>query len=305
MRLLVGAVGLTVVVGALWWLLFGLRPYAVTAAHMQARYALPPGVTVQADVQPWSDGRRHGLALRFRSFDGSEVTGRLLYPADPAQARAPYPLLLGLHAMGRSHARWWEAVHKDKPTLEHTHLITEMALQQGYAVLALDARLHGDRKIAAQGLRKLMVDMHLWGRRDPYERMVVDTVRDYRLLLDWVATQPQLDLGAVRAAGYSMGAQMALLLGGMDARIAAVLAIVPPHLDDKVAMAAPRNALPGLAGKTVWLVSAEADEHASVAQNEALFGALPGPDKRHLRFAGGHLLPAGYVEPLLPWFKRR
>lgn len=36
--------------------------------------------------------------------------------------------------------------------------------------------------------------------------MIVDTVRDCRLLLDWVETQPQLDSRNIRVAGYSMGA---------------------------------------------------------------------------------------------------
>lgn len=127
-------------------------------------------------------------------------------------------------------------------------------------------------------------------------------MRDYRLLLDWVQTQPQLDSSVVRVAGYSMGAQMALLLGGMDERVGAVLAVVPPHVDDKIAVAAPRNAVSGLAGKKVWLLSADDDAYASQAQNLALFEALPTADKRHLRFAGGHLLPAEYAEFLDDWF---
>lgn len=96
---------------------------------------------------------------------------------------------------------------------------------------------------------------------------------------------------------------MALLLGGMDARVGAVLAIVPPHLDDKVAIVAPRNAVSGLADKKVWLLSADDDEYASRAQSLALFEALPTADKRHIRFDGGHLLPAGYPEALDDWFR--
>jgi len=33
-----------------------------------------------------------------------------------------------------------------------------------------------------------------------------------------------------------------------------------------------------------------------------LFEALPATDKRHIRFAGGHLLPAEYPQALDDWF---
>ena len=106
----------------------------------------------------------------------------------------------------------------------------------------------------------------------------------------------------VKVSGYSMGGQMALILASQEPRITAVAAIVPPYLDDKVAAVSPLRFMPGLAGKKLWLLSADADEHASAEQNQALFDALPGSDKKHLRFPGGHLLPAGYAASLAPWF---
>ena len=179
-----------------------------------------------------------------------------------------------------------------RPIHEQTHRITEQALAQGYAVLALNARRHGERKDPAQDLRRLIRDLHLWGAREPYERMIGDTVRDYRHALD--ARQ-------VAVVGYSMGAQMALLLGGVDARVQRVDALVPPHLDERVAAVAPRSLRPGLAGKQVWLFSASDDEYASPAQSQAQFEAIPSAAKQHVRFEGGHLLPAPYVERLQPW----
>lgn len=303
MSVLLGAAAL---LGALWWAIFGLKPYAMDMAQMQSRYALPQSAAAPAQAAPvmqrspvegqWAED------LRFRSFDGSEVYGRIRYPSDPAQAKQPFPVLLALQAMGRTQKRWWQAEFKGRPTIESTHLLTELALRQGYAVIALDARLHGERKVPGLLPTEMMEDLHWWGQREPYERMVVDSVRDWRLLLDWVQQQPQLDAGRVQAAGYSMGAQMALLLGGLDARVHAVAAIVPPHLDNKVAAVAPINAVAGLAGKKVWLITADDDDHASPAQNAALFAAIPAVDKQHQRWPGGHLLPPTYVPQLRAWF---
>jgi hypothetical protein len=77
--------------------------------------------------------------------------------------------------------------------------------------------------------------------------------------------------------------------------------MVPPGLGNSVAVVAPLNVAPQLSASRVWLLTADDDDHASVAENAALFEALPGAGKQHLRFAGGHLLPADYVERLLPW----
>ncbi|MEO6278843.1 alpha/beta fold hydrolase [Roseateles sp.] len=293
--------GLAAAAGAVWWAAFGLRPYDLSPTELQSRHALAPvaGLEVRLDPLEDIDGGHRAQTLRFISFDGREATGRIVYPRG---ATGPVPVLLGLHGMGRNHHRWWQAEFKERPTIEQTQRITALALSRGYAVLALDAREHGDRKNPDHTVRHIMRDLHLWGRREAYERMVVDTVKDYRVLLDWAVRQPTIDARHIRAAGYSMGAQMALLLGGLDTRIEAVAAIVPPYVDDKLAAVSPQRLLAGLAGKTVWLLSADDDEHASAAQNQALFDALPGTSKQHLRFPGGHVLPEGYVERLRPWF---
>jgi dienelactone hydrolase len=303
-------VGSAAALGALWWALFALKPYDITPEQLAARYAHTTATAAPAAVQVdplqrIAVGQTAAWAsdLRMPSFDGAVATGRIVYPADPAVRGAPRPVLLAMHAMGRTHWRWWQAEFKGRPTIENTHRVTELALQQGYVVIALDAREHGDRKNADKPLtsRELLRNLHWWGEREPYERLIVDTVKDWRVLLDWVAQQAQFDRGNIRAAGYSMGAQMALLLAGIDDRVNAVAAIVPPGLGDTVAVVAPLNVASRLAATRVWLLTADDDDYASIDDNAELFAALPGAGKQHLRFAGGHLLPADYVERLRPW----
>jgi dienelactone hydrolase len=305
--------GIAGALGALWWAIFALEPYDITPSQLATRYEhRTPGATAPqvrlGGLEPVTVGTTPAWAapLQFASFDGTPAIGRMAYPADPrlpAQAGVRRPVLLALHGMGRTHWRWWQPEFKGRPTIESTHRLAERALQAGYVVLALDARGHGERKDPARPLiaAELMRGLHLWGRREPYERLIVDTVRDWRVLLDWVEQQPQLDPSRVRAAGYSMGAQMALLLAGTDHRVRSVAAMVPPHLDAKVAAVAPATLAHRLAGVEVWLLTADDDEHADEADNAALFASLPGQRKRHLRFPGGHVLPASYVEELQPW----
>ena len=295
-RAIAVAIAVSLAAAAAIWHFVWLKPYALDAADLQERYAHQPAFMPREG---------HAVDFRLRSFDGELITGRITYPGDPAQATRPFPVLIGLHAMGRSHWRWWLPEYRGRPTLEQTHRLTQMALQQGHAVVAIDARGHGQRRHPGQPslAHRAMRDMHWFGRREAYERMVIDTVRDHRVLLDWLVAQPQLDATRIKAAGYSMGAQVALLLAGLDGRVQAVAAVVPPHLGDNVAVVAPIHTVAGLQGKRVWLLTANDDDHASPGENQALFDAIPGHDKRHLRFDSGHLLPADYVETLADWFR--
>lgn len=301
--------------GALWWALFALKPYDISPAQLAERYAHQPAPVRAGGLQfgtlePVTVGSTpgHAATLRFESFDGAVALGRIVYPEHPAGAAAAgrrLPVLLALHGLGRTQWRWWQADFKGRPTIENTHRLAELALQQGHAVVALDARGHGDRKDPERPLlsRELLMNLHVWGEREPYERLIVETVKDYRVLLDGIEQQPQLDAGRIRAAGYSLGAQMALLLAGTDPRVRAVAAMVPPAVGDTVAAVSPRSVAGRLAPVTVWLLTADDDEYAAARDNASLFEALPGPDKRHLRFSGGHVLPAAYVDQLRPWFE--
>lgn len=287
--------GLAAAAAAVWHVVW-LKPYSITPAELQSRYAYKEAFT---------PGDGHSVDIRLASFDGALIHGRIVYPGDPARASRPFPVMIGMHAMGRSHLRWWQQDISGRPTIEQTHRITQMALQQGYAVVAIDARGHGQRRHPGQPAlaQRAMRDMHWFGRRQAYEQMIVDTVRDHRVLLDWLATQRHLDASRIQAAGYSMGAQGALLLAGLDDRVKAVAAMVPPHLGDNVAVVAPIHLIEGLQGKRVWLLTGDEDDHASAKQNQALFDAIPSQDKKHLRFESGHLLPTDYVETLPDWFK--
>ena len=287
-------IGLTALAAAIWHFVW-LKPYSISPTELQSRYAYK---------EEFTPGEGHSLHFRMHSFDGALFEGRILYPSDPAQATRPFPVLIGMHAMGRSHRRWWYEDVSGRPTIEQTHRITQMALQQGYAVVAIDARGHGERRHLGQPTlaKRAMRDMHWFGRRQAYEQMIIDTVRDHRVLLDWLVAQPHLDARRIKAAGYSMGAQGALLLAGLDDRVRSVAAMVPPHLGANVAVVAPISLIAGLQGKRIWLLTGDEDDHASPEQSQALFDAIPSQDKKHLRFESGHLLPTDYVEKLAPWF---
>lgn len=147
-----------------------------------------------------------------------------------------------------------------------------------------------------------MYDLWFWGKREPYENMIINSVKDHRVLLDWVVKQPQFDSNNIGVAGYSMGGQISLILAAMDNRVNKVLSIVPPASKDTVARVSPLNFVKRLNSEKVWLVTADNDEHASVEENEILYESLNAADKHHIKIAGEHILPEGYFKELKGWY---
>ncbi len=284
----------------IWLVFFSLKPYEVSAAQVREAYDYSKRGTPALRISEMTD---RSWSFTYRSFDGVEVNGQIHYPQPPASTAVVFPVMIGVHGMGRSEVRWWQDTFKDRPTVEQTHRLSQLALKNGHAVIAIDARNHGQRKDPTKPLQRVMNDLHYFGKRNDYEDMVRETVLDHRVLLDWIVSNPTLDSSRISVAGYSMGAQVALLLAGVDRRISGVLAIAPPHIDGGTAIVAPLNVADGLVDTKIWLLSATDDEYASSRQNQTLFDSIRGDHKRHIVYAGGHILPEPYVDDLVEWFQ--
>lgn len=288
---------LLLVIGGSWYTLFALKPYKVSIQELNELYSYEEQ-SVNVELTPLETGQ---INFTFNSFDGERVYGRLIYPENAVQSQ-PIPILIGVHGMGRSYVRWIDDKFKGSDTVEQTDELANIALARGYALLAIDSRNHGQRKNLDYNIKDVMYDLRFWGKRKPYENMIIDSVKDHRVLLDWIVTQPQFDQKNISVAGYSMGGQISLILASMDERISKVLSIVPPASKDTVARVSPLNFVTRLNTEKVWLVTADNDEYASVEDNTVLFDALNVPDKHHIEIAGGHILPEGYYKQLTGWF---
>lgn len=235
------------------------------------------------------------FTFTFESFDGEVVYGQISYPDEKSEQ---YPVLIGISAMGRSYVRWWVDSFNGNPTVTQVNKIADLADRNGYVVISIDARYHGKRKDPDRTLRSIMNDLHFFGDKSDYEAMIRDTVLDHRVLLDWIERQNNLDMTKIRVAGYSMGGQIALILGSIDGRVSEVISIVPPFVDDKIARVAPKNLVSLLGDKPVLLITADNDENAKEKENDFLFSLMPGANKERIDFEGGHILPEGYVDRL-------
>ena len=282
-----------------WRFLWAMPAAPLSPTEFVGRYDYSPSAPESLVFTPVGERRAR---FSFVGYQGDTVHGYIEWPAT-ASATTPAPVLIGISAMGHSAQRWWQAEYKDRPTITETHQIRAMAIAAGYAVVAIDNRFTDSRKDPAYEIDRIMWRLHVLGDKTDYEQMVHGTAMDLRLLLDKLALQPELDMGRISVAGYSMGAQVGFLLSGVDQRIHRLLAMVPPHLDDRNAVVAPKNAAPLIRQAEVLLLTANDDPYASQADNLALFAAIASPRKRHLQYDSGHVLPSDYVAALREVFR--
>jgi cephalosporin-C deacetylase-like acetyl esterase len=291
-----GYTSLVLITGFLLWYFFiALKPVEIPQEEIVNAYRYPPIQTESVELKELDP---NSFEITFRSFDGSIVNGQISYPENN---EAMHPVVVGVSAMGRNYNRWWVDSFKGRPTVTNVNKLGKAALESGYAVVAIDARYHGSRKDPDRTLRSIMNDLHFFGDKSTYEEMIVNTVRDYRVLLDWLESQNRIDSRNIVMAGYSMGGEVALLTASVDDRVNHVVAIVPPYLDDKVALVAPKNVVSLLDSAQVLLITSDDDENASEEENLSLFDEIATAKKDHLIFEGTHILPARYVESVRDW----
>ena len=228
--------------------------------------------------------------IEFQADDGQRVNGILAMPDSGIQRPR---LALALHPMGSDQAIWWVS---GAPLFGGE--LTQHLRHQGYAVIALDARHHGERSQAGLHARAILDRAH---SENPalYNHMIVDSVRDYRQLLLWANAQEDLDTRSVLLLGYSMGAQTSLLLASSEPMVSAVLAMVPPYVDQPHSPVAPRQHVARIENAAVLLMAGEQDPYSSKAQTQHLFEQIESARKELLFFDSGHLLPDNYIEPAL------
>ena len=278
-----------------WYAFVALKEFSIPQEDIIDAYTYEPPSDLEMEVEQIEADK---YKFSYKSFDGAVVNGQLSYPSIKSQK---YPVFIGVSAMGRGYQRWWVDSFKGRPTVSQVNKITSMANNLGYAVIAIDARYHGTRKDPDRSLQSIMNDLNFFGNKDTYESMIKDTVLDYRVLIDWINQQQIFDNQKIVIGGYSMGGQVALLAASTDHRIERVLSIVPPHLDDKVALVAPKNFVSLLEGREVLLVTANDDENATKKENQILFDSINTSEKLHITFEGDHILPDNYVSSLEDW----
>ncbi|MCF6263021.1 MAG: alpha/beta fold hydrolase [Xanthomonadales bacterium] len=241
-----------------------------------------------------TDALGERFSLNFISDDQQVVNGILAMPVDyDMSQKSTLKLALLLHPMGADHTLWFSP---DNPI--NAENISIKLRKQGFAVLALDARRHGERKVGDIGLKDLIKRAHSPYRR-LYDDMIIGSVRDYRLALAWMKSQWDLSAADIVAVGYSMGAQMTLLLASYEPSITHIISMVPPYIDQARSPVAPRHHVSRINAAKVLFLAAKQDPYSTEKQSLYVFELISSMQKSIRYFEGGHVLPAAYLETVM------
>jgi pimeloyl-ACP methyl ester carboxylesterase len=122
----------------------------------------------------------------------------------PRAVPAPIPAVLLLHGYGEDR-KVWES-------------FKTQLLAQGFAVMSLDLRGHGDSKTINQRPLTASPDWRSSNR---------SFTQDLNPALDWLKKQPRLDAKKIVVIGYDVGANLALVASGNFSEVRTVVAIKP------------------------------------------------------------------------------
>jgi dienelactone hydrolase len=186
-------------------------------------------------------------------------------------------------------------------------LFGRLLAARGIACFALDARDHGERKptgtpAGPNGMR--------------FAAVMRTTVGDYRLALDYLKTRQDVDSARVGLLGYSMGAMMGSVLGGVDQRVKALVLEVggdpirpfvlglPPTQRDPAEFVSPSNYVGHIAPRPVLFINAKADQTIKEDAARRLQEAAREP-KEIIWAEGGHILAPTDAQKGVAWLAEK
>lgn len=139
--------------------------------------------------------------LVFRNLRDEEVPVLLTLPV---KGRGPFPAVLLVHGLGgdRRHI---------------THALAEPLTSKGFACVALDLPMHGDRPGDAEDLFDAQSPERTYKR-------IVGAIQDIRQAFDLIKEHPSLDSAkGVPVVGYSLGAWFGTIAGAADRRVSVLV----------------------------------------------------------------------------------
>ncbi len=216
------------------------------------------------------------------------------YLAIPKNRTGPCPVVILIDGIFGSKARWFEEDSWPRGTL-----VTNALIESGIAVMALDARYHGER--GAENDYRIPED---WSeQRD----MIVQSVIEHRRAMDYLATKPEIDATRIGLLGLSMGGIMTFALTSMDPRVRAAVAGLTPvgALKEPTSIPiAPQTFAGAITETPILMLMGRTDKYYTVEEAEQLFNSIKSHRKELVFYEAGHRLPAEYASRAADWFRK-
>jgi dienelactone hydrolase len=214
----------------------------------------------------------------YRSGFGTLVPGYLGIPED--STLAPFPCILATHGAG-------DGISQGK-NKRYIYQWMEALCKEGYAVLAVDARYHGER-YHESGYRSVR---DLTGRPDTRRETFMGTVVEWRRGIDYLESRPDIDAGRIGLIGSSMGTMYGSILTAADRRIHAAVFVVGGMFHDRHALrsspaADQANYIGRIAPRPVMLINGLQDAGWATTGAKSWFAIAGEPKEQHW-FDEGH-----------------
>ncbi|MBM3457929.1 MAG: alpha/beta fold hydrolase [Armatimonadetes bacterium] len=251
-------------------------------------------------VRQWESERTLRQKLVFRGAQGFLVPATLEFPR---AAPKPFPLVLLLHGWSGNREDWWR-----DDGYATGGLVRRSLLEAGFGVLALDAATHGERstKIDFQHVNPFE-DPKAPPRRNyfTFAEIAIQTVKDHRRALDYLAERGDVAMDRIGLTGYSMGGMNAFYLLAVEPRVRAAVACVPPLHSPGYGPCSPVDYTWGVGKAPLLMIMGRRDELANEARGaESYRRYIQGPNTEIRWHDAGHKLPPAYVRDVAPWLQR-
>ena len=234
--------------------------------------------------------------LSYETSPGIRVTARLYHAPGKQQGG---PGLVFLHG--------GTGAGKDSPGFRQ---VVDHFARAGFTVLAIDLQYFGER--TTELLREFTEEEKhdkLYNQPGTYLSWVTQTVKDAGRAID-VLVERGIDPERIGLVGFSRGAQLAFIVGGVDRRFAAVVAIIGGHFDFRetghVPAACPANYIGRISPRPLLMVNGNADPDYIRATSVEPLARLAREPKQIIWLETGHLLPQGEIRTTIAtWLHQR
>lgn len=256
--------------------------------------------TIPLEARIVEKQERDGLTrekIVFRGVQGFLVPGYLQYPTE---RETPSPCVLLLHGWSGSKDHWW----KDDGYISGGN-VRRGLMEEGFAILALDALCHGDRiaqnDFAPVNHYRAEDDTNPRKGYFTQEDIYIQTTRDYRRAIDFLEMRADIDSDRIGMLGYSMGGTQTYLLTGVEPRVKVSVAVAAPAERSKFSPIAPQNFVQGIGERPFLTIMGTADTMCPVPHARGRFSLIDNSISDQRFFDGGHRLSADWVPGAIAW----
>lgn len=223
-----------------------------------------------------------------------------------------------LHGLGSSKEDW---VYPSMPYFQWTKNLTaikDSLLTRGFNIIIPDAKFHGERihELNFRPPEQLPpIRSHSIEDSKTFASLMSTTIKDVRIIMDYIEHKYKISQAKFSLAGYSMGGALAIILNALDTRISSVVACVPPLEKPEKEVAGwnwPKEVVLALATispnhyasqqkSPIQLLLGDEDPAYTDEKVTSFVNDIPFAEKEITYFESGHELPNDYVQHVIDW----